>query len=113
MHRKVVLASAWALVMGMPDARAEDGGVRVVIAGSSALVRRNRLVPWHKLGASAVPEGYELSCEQACRVRIDAENAVSFGPGTVISVGSFFNVPLLSRDRLVSARQVTLLEGKV
>jgi hypothetical protein len=86
----------------------------VVAGGSSALVRRNKLVPWHKLGASAVPEGYELSCEEACRVRVDLDNSVTMAPGAVISVGGIFHAPLSSlRDRLVATREVTLLEGKV
>jgi hypothetical protein len=116
MHRQVLFASALAVGIGMSDARAEpvaSAAVRVVAGGSSAQVRRNRLMPWRKLGSSVVPDGSELSCEETCRVKVDADNVLTLTPGAVVSVASFFYVPLLSRDSLVPAHQVELREGKI
>lgn len=116
MHRQVLLASALVVGIGMSDARAgavSTTGVRVVAGGSSAKVRRNRLMPWRNLADAAVPDGAELSCDETCRVKVDADNVLTLTPGAVVSVASFFHVPLFSRDSLVAAHQVELREGKI
>src|SRR5262245_18008324 len=115
MHRKLVFASAAMLGMAMSGARADGNtgsGARVLEGGSSAQVRRNRLVPWRKLGTGAVPEGAELSCEERCRVKVDADNVVTLTPGAIVLVGSVFHVPMGSRDALVPAHEVELHEGR-
>ncbi len=116
MHRGTLLTLGLILGSGPTLARGEaplPAGVRVVAGEESALVRRNRSMPWRKLGASPVPEGVELSCEQTCRVKVDAESMLVLAPGAVVSMGSFFHVPLVSRDVLVPARQVELREGRI
>src|SRR6266849_5628180 len=116
MHRGLWAALGLALGLGMSDARAESesgGGARVTAGGSPVLVRRNRLMPWRKLGASAVPEAMELSCEETCRVKVDAENVLTLHPGAIVVVGAMFNVPLFSKDSLVPAHEVELRAGKI
>src|SRR5258706_3378479 len=116
MHRGMFFAWGFILGSGLTVASAEGpahAGVRVVAGETSAVVRRNRLVPWRKLGTGPVPEGVELSCEESCRVKIDADSALVLAPGAIVSVGSFFQVPLVSRDVLVPARQVELREGRI
>jgi hypothetical protein len=70
-------------------------------------------MPWRKLGTAVVPDAVELSCEERCRVKVDADNVLVLTPGAVISVGSTFYVPLSSRDSLVPAHEVELRAGRV
>jgi hypothetical protein len=70
-------------------------------------------MPWSKLGGGAVPEGYELTCEETCRAKVDAFNVITLAPRAIISVGSSLYVPLAARDKFVPAHEVQLREGKI
>ena len=35
---------------------------------------------------SAVGEGAEITCEQTCSVKVDADNVLTLAPGTIIAV---------------------------
>src|SRR4051812_46042345 len=96
------------------DVRAEPRvGVRVVSGTGSAQVRRNRFSAWRKLATDMVPAGQELSCEDVCRVQVDAENVVTLTAGAIVSTGTTFFVPLGAPDKLARASEVELRAGKI
>jgi hypothetical protein len=93
--------------------------VRFLSGRESALFRWRADLPWHKLDArSAVGEGAEITCEQTCRVKVDADNVLTLAPGAVIMLGAFFYVPLVPAvapvpQQLAPAHEIKMSEGHI
>jgi hypothetical protein len=117
MRRSLFIFGAAILGVGLSHDRAEAGpvtDVRFVSGGSAALVRRGPDLPWQKLDArGTVPEGAEITCEQTCRLKVDADNVLTLAPGAIITVGAFFYVPLVSNVSLVPAHEIRMSEGHI
>ena len=110
------------LGVGLSHDRAEAApvtDVQFVSGGASALFRWRADLPWRKLeGRSAVGEGAEITCEQTCRLKVDADNVLTLAPGAVIKLGAFFYVPLVptaapASQLLVAAHEIKMSEGHV
>lgn len=93
--------------------------VRFLSGRESALFRWRPDLPWHKFDAqSAVGEGAEITCEQTCRFKIDADNVITLAPGAVVWMGAFFYVPLVpsvppATQQLVPAHEIRMSEGHI
>ena len=87
--------------------------VRFLSGGATALYRRGPDLPWRKLEGRGVPEAAEITCEEKCRVKVDADNVLTLSPGAILSVGAFFYVPLVSTTQLVPAHEIRMSEGHI
>jgi hypothetical protein len=108
--------------VGLSHDRAEAApvtDVRFLSGRESALFRWRPDLPWHKFDAqTAIGEGAEISCEQTCRVKVDADNVITLSPGAVIWLGAYFYVPLVpavppATQLLVPAHEVRLSQGHI
>ena len=78
-----------------------------------------RTFPGNKVEAkSAVGEGAAITCEQTCRVKVDADNVLTLAPGTILAVGAFFHAPLVpavppAQQQLVPAHEVKMSVGHI
>ena len=93
--------------------------LRLVSGGESAMFRWRPDLPWRKIdGRSAVGEGAEITCEQTCRLKVDADNVLTLAPGTIFMLGAYFYVPLVPNvppapAQLVPAHEIKLREGHI
>jgi hypothetical protein len=110
------------LGVGLSHHRAEAAPVTDVhfMSGrESALFRWRPDLPWHKVdAASIVGEGAEITCEQTCRLKVDADNVLTLAPGAIIAIGAFFYAPLVvavapASQLLVPAHEIRLNEGHI
>jgi hypothetical protein len=120
MRRSLFIFAAGMLGVGLSHDRAEAAPVtdiRFVSGREAASFRWRPDLPWHKLDAqSVVGEGAEITCEQACKLKVDSDNVLTLSPGTIISVGAFFYVPLVpavspTPQQLVPAHEIKMSEG--
>ena len=108
--------------VGLSHDRAEAAPLtelRFLSGRESAQFRWRPDLPWHKFDAqNAVGEGAEISCEQTCRLKIDADNVITLSPGAVIWLGAYFYVPLVpavppAQQLMVPAHEIRLSEGHI
>src|SRR5262249_6984591 len=109
---------AWSAAAILAASNAAQGGqnlaagVRVVAGVESATFRQNRLLGYRPLTSAIVPAGAEVRCDKPCTLQVDADNKLELGAGAVVSVGSYFYVPLTSNaPSLTPAHQIELREG--
>src|SRR5688572_33506097 len=122
MQRSLFVLAAGIFGVALSHHRAEAApltDVRFLSGSESALFRWRPDHPWHKLDArSAVGEGAQITCEQTCRLKVDAHNVLTLAPGTIITVGAFFHVPLVPNvppapTQLVAAHEIKMIEGHI
>jgi hypothetical protein len=120
--RRFLILTAGILGVGLSHDHAEAGpvtDVRFVSGIESALFRWRPDLPWHKVEArSAVGEGAEITCEQTCRVKVDADNVLTLAPGTIIMVGAFFYAPLVpsvppAPSQLIPGHEIKMSQGHI
>jgi hypothetical protein len=122
MRCSVFIFAAGLLGVGLWHDRAEAApvtDVRFLSGGDSALFRWRPDLPWRKVdGRTTIGEGVELTCEQTCRVKVDADNVLTLAPGAIVMIGAFFYVPLVPTvapvpQQLVPAHEIRMSEGKI
>jgi len=117
MRRSLFIFAAGILGVGLSHDRAEAApvtDVRFISGRDAALFRWRPDLPWHRLDArSALGEGAEITCEQTCRLKVDADNVLTLSPGAVITVGAYFYVPLVSNVQLAPAHEIKVSAGHV
>jgi hypothetical protein len=120
--RSLFILTAGILGVGLSHVRAEAGPVtdlRIVSGGESAMFRWRPDLPWRKIEPrTVVGEGAEITCEQTCRVKVDADNVLTLAPGAIVMLGAFFYVPLVpseppAQQQLVPAHEIKLREGHI
>jgi hypothetical protein len=122
MRRTYLMLAAGILGVGLSHDRAEAApvtDVRFLSGRESAQFRWRPDLPWHKFDAqTAIGEGAEISCEQTCRVKVDADNVITLSPGAVVWLGAYFYVPLVpavppATQLLVPAHEIRLSQGHI